>query len=312
MNTDPLEASKIIRRGRNPGPMRVNGKLELTGFRGETLPDSLHCYELDASDSDLTALPDDLKIDGRLTLNNCHNLRKLPDGFTAGSISLRNCTSLETLPERLNVWFIDLTGCTAFNRWPTTATIDRGALILRSCASIQNLPPWLGRLAQLDLAGCAQIKEITDGVSVTGWVDVGGTQISSLPQSLTGAQLRWRGVRVSERVAFHPEMLTAAEVLAETNAEVRRVMIERMGYMRFAAEANASIINEDRDRGGRRQLLKIDLREDEPLVGLFCKCPSTAREYFLRVPPGMSTCHQAAAWIAGFDDSSLYQPVIET
>jgi hypothetical protein len=312
MNIDSQEAAEIIRNGGSPGPMRVNGKLELTGFRGETLPDGLHCYELDASDSELTALPEDLRIDGRLTLNNCPKLRKLPDRFTAGSISLRNCTCLETLPEGLNVWFLDLTGCTAFNHWPKTATIDRGALILRNCASIQSLPSWLGRLAQLDLSGCVQIKEIPDGISVTGWVDVGGAQISSIPPSLAGAPLRWRGVRVSERVAFHPEALTAEEVLAETNAEVRRVMIERMGYMRFAAEAKAAIIDEDRDRGGRRQLLKIDLREDEPLVGLFCKCPSTAREYFLRVPPSVSTCHQAAAWIAGFDDASLYQPVFET
>jgi len=85
-----------------------------------------------------------------------------------------------------------------------------------------------------------------------------------------------------------------------------------MGYMRFAREAKAKILDEDKDRGGTRQLLFIDLREDEPLVGLSCHCPSTGRQYLLRVPPTMKTCHQAAAWMAGFDDSSLYRPHLET
>ena len=89
-------------------------------------------------------------------------------------------------------------------------------------------------------------------------------------------------------------------------------MIERMGYTRFAREANAKVLDEDRDAGGKRQLLRIELQEDEPLVCLSCSCPSTARQYFLRVPPAMTSCHEAAAWIAGFDDASLYRPLVET
>jgi hypothetical protein len=129
---------------------------------------------------------------------------------------------------------------------------------------------------------------------------------------LQGAALRWRGVRVEERVAFHPERLTAKEVLEESNAELRRVMIERMGYLRFTQEAGAKVLDQDQDAGGVRQLLSISLPTDEPLVGISCFCPSTQRQYFLRVPPKMKTCHQAAAWMAGFDDPSLYRPLIET
>jgi hypothetical protein len=89
-------------------------------------------------------------------------------------------------------------------------------------------------------------------------------------------------------------------------------MMERMGYLKFAQEAQARLLDEDRDRGGTRQLLRIELQADEPLVGLACFCPSTGRQYFLRVPPKMNTCHQAAAWMAGFDDPALYHPEIET
>ncbi|HWI58139.1 MAG TPA: hypothetical protein VNZ22_12995 [Bacillota bacterium] len=305
-------ASELIRSGRVREPLEVAGRLDLTKFEGERLPAGLHCYELDASGSQLTSLPEDLRIDGRLVLDNCPALESLPAGLTAGSISLRNCPWLMALPQNLNTWFLDLTGCQRFVHWPAKATIHHGSLILRNCLALSTLPRWLGRLAQLDLAGCVQLKEIPDGISVSSWVDVGGTGITALPPSLQGAGLRWRGVRVTERIAFHPEQLTAKEALAERNAELRRVMIERMGYLRFAKQAKAKILDEDQDSGGPRQLLSIDLHEDEPLVGLSCFCPSTRRQYFLRVPPKMKTCHQAAAWMAGFDNPKLYRPQIET
>jgi hypothetical protein len=312
MVLSPEEASKAIRSGRVRDSIEVPGRLDLTNFADEQLPAGLHCYELDASGSQLTSLPEDIRIDGRLVLDNCSNLSELPDGLTVGSLSLRNCSSLTALPENLSTWFLDMTGSAHFETWPNRGTIHSGALILRGCAGIRTLPKWLGRLSQLDLAGCVQVREIPEGTSVNSWVDIGGTGITSLPRSLAGASLRWRGVPIDERIAFHPEQLTAKEALAEKNAEIRRVMIERIGYFRFAQEARAKVLDEDKDPGGVRQLLFIDLREDEPLVGLSCYCPSTARQYLIRVPPNMKTCHQAAAWMAGFDDPSLYRPQIET
>jgi len=312
MVLSPEEAGEAIRSGRLRGPVEVPGRLDLSNFTGDHLPAGLHCYELDATGSHLSRLPVDLRIDGRLVLDNARRLASLPEGLTAGSISLRNCPMLRALPERINTWFLDMTGCSQFETWPKDGTIHHGSLILRGCVGVCSLPAWIGRLSQLDVAGCVQLREIPESISVTSWVDIGGAGVTCLPSRLAGASLRWRGVRVNERIAFHPEQLTAAEALAEKNAEVRRVMIERMGYLRFAREAKAKILDEDKDRGGARQLLSIDLREDEPLVGLSCHCPSTGRQYLLRVPPTMKTCHQAAAWVAGFDDSSLYRPHIET
>ena len=272
----------------------------------------LHCYELDVGGSQLIGLPLDIRIDGRLVLDNCPALASLPAGLTAGSIRVRTCPMLVALPENISTWFLDLTGCEHFETWPRSGTIHHGSLILRNCISLRSLPGWIGCLAQLDIAGCVQLPEIPDGIAVSSWVDIGGTRITSLPPSLQGAALRWRGVRVDERVAFHPEQLTAKEALKEKNAEMRRVIIERMGYLRFAKEAGAKVVDEDKDQGGARQLLTINLHEDEPLVGLACVCPSTGRQYFLRVPPKTKSCHEAAAWMAGFDDPSLYRPQIET
>lgn len=311
INLPPAEARDYIIGG-GTEPLRVAGKLDLSGSKLQQLPRGLHCYELDASNTPLQALPDDIRIDCRLTLNDCREFSELPSGFSTGSISLRNCSSLTALPEGLETWFLDLSDCRRFAQWPKHASIHNGHLILCNCVSLPSLPPWLTVLSQLDLRGCVQITEIPEGIIITSWVDVGGSSVADTPRSLAGVALRWRGVPVTERIAFTPWEITAQETLSQKNAEIRRVMIERMGYLRFAQEAGAKVIDKDTDPGGPRQLLRIDLKEDEPLVGLVCSCPSTARQYFLRVPPSTKSCHQAAAWIAGYDDPKQYNPSIET
>lgn len=106
--------------------------------------------------------------------------------------------------------------------------------------------------------------------------------------------------------------ITAQQILAETNAEKRRVMLERMGYEKFLTDAKAEILDEDRDTGGPRKLLKVPMEGDEDLVCVSVVCPSTDRQYVLRVPPTVLTCHQAAAWVAGFDNPDDYKPLAET
>lgn len=305
----PEQARQHLERG-GPGPISVAGRLDLTGTQLDTLPPGLECYDLDASDSQLRTLPSDICIESRLILDNCSLLSSLPENLTVGSLSARHCNSLCELPEGLSTWFLDLSDSRQFARWPHKATIGAGGVRLRNCVSMRNLPGWFGALAYLDLAGCSQIESLPEGLRVTGWVDVGGTELTSLPNSLAATQLRWRSVPVPQRVAFDPGSISADQALAERNAELRRVMIERMGYLRFSEEAGAQVLDEDTDPGGRRQLLRIDLDDDEPLVGLRCSCPSTGREYLLRVPPDTESCHQA--WIAGFDDPNDYNPVIET
>ncbi|MBN1909119.1 MAG: hypothetical protein JW818_05215 [Pirellulales bacterium] len=307
----PKQAREFLLKKKR-GAIRVGGLIDLRGAKIDQLSASISCHGLDATGSELMYLPDDIQIESRLILDNCAKLETLPEGLVCGSISLRNCGYLIGLPEGLNTWFLDLSECGQFSTWPTKGTIHRGILRLRNCVQVQTLPDWLGMLGQLDLSGCATLAEVPDGIRVSGWIDVGGTSITELPASLSDAPLRWRGVPVDERIAFHPELLSAREILAERNAEIRRVMIERMGYLRFAEEAGAKVLDKDEDAGGPRRLLRIELDDDEPLIGLACSCPSTSRQYFLRVPPTTKKCHQAAAWIAGFDDPKRYRPVLET
>jgi hypothetical protein len=149
---------------------------------------------------------------------------------------------------------------------------------------------------------------------VHAWIEVADSAIEALPQSLQSAQVVWRGVRVSDRIAFHPDTITVREILRETNVELRRVLLERVGTEWFCANAQAQVVDSDFDLGGERRLLRVAFGggEDEDIVCLEVRCPSTGRKYLLRVPPQSTECAQAAAWLAGFSSARQYRPFVET
>lgn len=289
--------------------------LDLSGRPIDSVPEGLRAYELNLAGTLIRALPENLRVESCLNLSRCERLESLPTGLSVGSLVLRACTSLISLPESLDVWFLDLTGCWAFEYWPLFASIQSGRLRLRGCTALRTLPPYLRRVSALDVCDCPNLRQLPDDLVVTGWIDLGRSGLTaedSLPSGLAQTQLRWAGVGIDRRIAFRPETITVAEVLAEKNAERRRVLLERYGYGRFLKDAGAEIVDSDRDPGGPRQLLCVKMAGDEDLVAMSCLCPSTGRQYIIRVPPTTPTCRHAAAWIAGFDDPNDYQPLIET
>jgi hypothetical protein len=312
LTVDSLDVSGCTALKALPAGLRAR-RINVSGCTAlAELPAGLQCYELIARHTGLRALPAGLRVEYRLDLEGCAALAELPAGLAVGSLILRECTALEALPEGLAVYFLDIAGCTRLSAWPAAAAVRIGRLNARGCVRLQTLPPWLEELAQLDVSGCVNLAQLPPGLAVTSWIDLADTRIASLPPSTQGAQLRWRGVPISPRIAFRPETITAAEVLAEANAELRRVLLERMGYDAFLEQAAAKTLHRDRDAGGERRLLRVNLANDEPLVCVSVICPSTGRQYLIRVPPSTRTCHQAAAWIAGFDNPNDYRPLIET
>jgi uncharacterized protein YceK len=277
-----------------------------------SLPARLQCFELKLARSAVHTLPAGIRVANQIDLTECKSLTSLPAGLQTGTLVLRDCTALEALPENLSVHFLVLDGCRALAHWPESARVTFGRVSARNCAALAAIPASLGPASSLDLSGCAAVKSLPQGAQVTSWVDIQGTGIRSLPESLRGVGLRWRGVMIPEHVVFAPEKLTAAEILAEPNAEVRRVMLDQCGLDRFMTEANATVRDEDRDAGGVRRLLAIDLPGDEALVGVLVHCPSTGRRYLIRVPPATRTCREAVAWTAGFDQAEDYRPHQET
>jgi hypothetical protein len=105
------------------------------------------------------------------------------------------------------------------------------------------------------------------------------------------------GVMVPEAVVMRPETLTAQDVRQEENEEVRRIMIERMGWPRYLRETGAVVLH--------RRTNAIDATKEALMQSedgshvLVCSCPSTGRVYGMRVPRNVATCEQAQSWLSG-------------
>jgi hypothetical protein len=164
------------------------------------------------------------------------------------------------------------------------------------------------------------------------------------PHSADGPSHRWRdgwelwywhGVAVTEQIVMAPDTLTVAQIEAEANAEVRRVMIERYGIARYIHDSGASVVHElpaDYALKGLRgaKLYRKEVPNDEPII-MISVDNSTAepdgsiKRYELRVQPdaygGLASadCLAAMASTWRHEDGSLafarpqdYVPAVET
>lgn len=299
-----------------PEDLIVERRLHVTACpRIDRLPPGVRKLEelVFRDNPEIRELPENLEVEHRLDLSGCSNLERIPDSVRKVPIlNLRGCSGLVRLPENLEVNFLDLSNCLNLESLPANGSIRYGRLDLANCLRIREIPAWVNHIAQLNVSGCANLFKLPPDLVVSSWIDVGGSGLTELPEGCRGVQLRWRGVRIDERIAFQPETITAAEVLAERNVELRRVKLERLGYEKFFEETEAKVLDTDSDPGGERKLLSVEIENDETLVCVSVNCPSTSRNYLIRVPPTLQTCRAAVAWIAGFDNPDEYHPVIET
>jgi len=293
--------------------LSLNGCSEL-----QSLPAGMTVYSLQAQGAGLIALADDLQIGYKLDLTDCKQLAALPKGLTVGSLIIAGCTALKALPHDLHLYFLDASGCTNLQTWGTTGVIEVGQINLSGCQRLTYLPEWMDRITELNIQGCENLQHLPDALTVTSHIELADSGLTGLPVGCQQTELRWKDVIINEWVAFHPEQISAQDILNERNIELRRVMLERFGYDNFFRQIDAKVLDQDVDPGGVRRLLHVEFENqnrwtrDEPLVCLSVICPSTARSYIIRVPPDVTSCRQAAAWVAGFDDPSQYNPVIET
>ncbi|MGL5060524.1 MAG: DUF6745 domain-containing protein [Microcoleus sp.] len=105
----------------------------------------------------------------------------------------------------------------------------------------------------------------------------------------------YNGVRLREQYGqIAPESWPASWLLTEKNAELRRVLIQAIGYQKICQELQAIELDSHREY----TLLKIDNEIDiEPLHLLKMTCPSTGHIHVLRVPPRVLTALEAISWV---------------
>ncbi|MEO1186312.1 MAG: DUF6745 domain-containing protein, partial [Cyanobacteria bacterium J06636_27] len=105
----------------------------------------------------------------------------------------------------------------------------------------------------------------------------------------------YHGVALPEQYGnVHPNQWEAKWLLSENNSELRRILIQAIGYNRICDELKAIKLNSFREY----DLIKIDAEADvEPIVLLKMICPSTGYTHVLRVPPNMESAREAITWI---------------
>jgi hypothetical protein len=185
-------------------------------------------------------------------------------------------------------------------------------------------------LAPYDLAALARFNELVSGY----WLGNEAALIVRRPRvlsrdaegrlhSATGRCIEyrdgfgfyaWHGMQVPERVILAPEQLSREDFVAERNAEMRRVIQERMGEQ-FMTKVGGEII----DSGPRGTLYEVLLShpvspwERPELVVRYVRVQdaSTPRQYYLRVPPTIQTAAEAVAWSFGLSVED-YGPAQQT
>ncbi|MBM7784500.1 DUF6745 domain-containing protein [Tenggerimyces flavus] len=119
------------------------------------------------------------------------------------------------------------------------------------------------------------------------------------------------GVRVTQQIVEAPGTLRVDRITYEENAEVRRVMIDRYGTEKYLRAAEGKLVQQDdfgelwqlRHGAEPLQFVKVVNSTPEP--------DGTFRDYWLRVPPEVTTAHEAVAWTFGFTPEE-YRPQRQT
>jgi leucine-rich repeat protein SHOC2 len=278
-------------------------KLELNDKQLKSLPESigqLYSYlaDLDLSYNQLESLPESIgQLKNLVNLDLSHNqLESLPEsiGQLKNLVSLNlNCNQLETLPESIG----QLTNLTEI------------CLVINQ---LKSLPASIGQLTNLiTLIICDnQIESLPE--SLCQLTNLTGIFLTNNPlfdlsilQSIPKLKyVYFLHVQLSRRYWTKLSEWKSEWLLDEYNVEVRRLLIQHIGYERICQELNAIEIDNWREY----TLLKIDNFQEiydrngeeigyEPLLLLKMTCPSTAHIHILRVPPEMVSAEAAITWV---------------
>ncbi|MDE2026906.1 MAG: hypothetical protein KGJ11_00015 [Candidatus Omnitrophica bacterium] len=120
-----------------------------------------------------------------------------------------------------------------------------------------------------------------------------------------------RGVSVPKELSdAKPEDIDVFRVITEKNAQLRAVLIEKIGMHRVINELKGEIIDEDKTNEYSLINIRLAPENDKSFLGdkiinlLKVKCSSTGAFYTLRVPPDIKTVAVARQWTFGIDPDS--------
>jgi leucine-rich repeat protein SHOC2 len=241
--------------------------------------------QLDVSENQITKLP---KSMGKLA-----NLSQL---YLSGN-RITNLSILQTLPKLKHADFVVIQNLpprywAKFSEWKSEWILDERS---RSVRYILIKQLGLDRILT-DLANIFEPDESN--------LELKTTESVKGIDNLTQLKVSWMlDVNLPHRYWIKFSDWKAKWLLDEKNAEIRRRLIEHIGYERICDELGAIAI----DIWQEYTLLKIDNIQivyqgwkevgKEPMMLLKMTCPSTAHIHILRVPPDMTSAEDAIVWV---------------
>jgi leucine-rich repeat protein SHOC2 len=263
------ELEEIIEKARIDRAYRLN----ISGNQLTTLPESIgsliHLTILDLDENRFTKLPDSICNLSKLNILNLddNQLIELPKNI--GNLSKLNTlyiryNQLAILPDSIG----DLTNLT---------------VLYLNENNLTKIPTSIGSLHKLTT------------------LDIEGNLLSNLGILNSLDKLRdvyFLGANLPRQYWMNFNEWNPQWLLYEDNVEIKRVLIQQVGYEKICRELNAVEIDSWREY----TLLRIDVIEryygsEEPMVLLKMTCPSTGHIHILRVPPEMTSAEAAITWV---------------
>jgi hypothetical protein len=105
---------------------------------------------------------------------------------------------------------------------------------------------------------------------------------------------------------MHPDNQSIKEIESESNAEIKRIRIDRFGWEKYLHGVGAKIIEGRRnDRDAQVERL---FQLNDGTQRFVCIDPSTGRRYALGVPREIKTCEQAQNFLSsGLDRFAIHR-----
>jgi leucine-rich repeat protein SHOC2 len=290
-----------------------------------TLPESIgdlcKLTHLDLGCNQLTTLPESIGNLSNLTsLNLSRNqLKYLPEHL--GKLAkleflCLSCNNLSTIPENIgnlnNLIQLSLNRNQLDYLPESIGSINKLTFLCLRGNQLSALPDTIGDLSNLNYLRLEEnqisvLPNSIDKLIKLTELSISGNPLTDLSilQKLPDLRVIFLEVELTRRYWTKLSDWKAEWLLEEDNAEIRRVLIEQIGYEKICNELNAITLNTWREY----TLLKIDgvetiYEEDgyepidrEPMVLLKMTCPSTQHIHILRVPPEMTSAEAAITWV---------------
>lgn len=174
---------------RLPPESRVyQGHLDFVNLKTTTskLPDGLHVMGSLYLSENFETLPENLKVDGNLSLFKAKKISVIPDSLKVGGDLKISGLPIASLPQNLKIGgslFANNTKITSIH-----PAIQVFGSIYLDATDIESIPENLDIYDSLSLRNCKSLKSLPQNLDIPGVLDLSGSSLTELPDNLTVGQ----------------------------------------------------------------------------------------------------------------------------